>query len=129
MKPARRSPRPRAPYSDTRWEAMKAARRNLNHSDAIRETVNLTDRFRKLWNGHMASSPVALVEILRTLIQKKIPFVLTGAHGISGWIGRPRGTQDIDILVKGGRNHARAVKAIQSLYPQLEVINVGGISG
>jgi hypothetical protein len=108
---------------------MKAARRNLSHSDAINETVHLTDRYRKLWNGQMASSPVVLVQVLGRLIQKKIPFVLTGAHGISGWTGRPRGTQDIDILVKGGRNHARAVKAIRALYPKLEVHDVTGITG
>jgi hypothetical protein len=62
------------------------------------------------------------------LSRKKIPFVLTGAHGIGGWTGRPRSTQDIDILVKGGRNHARAVNAIKALYPQLDVRTFFGVT-
>ena len=75
----------------------------------------------------MAASAVDLNLILKTLTQKKIPFVLTGAHGISGWTGKPRNTRDVDLLVKAGRNHARAVKAIRALYPDLEVRNFSGV--
>jgi hypothetical protein len=53
---------------------------------------------------------------------------LTGAHAIGGWTGQPRATKDVDILVKSGRNHARAVKAIRELYPQLVVQNFAGIA-
>jgi hypothetical protein len=67
-------------------------------------------------------------QIILTLQAKKIPFVLTGAHGISTWTGRPRSTHDVDILVKAGRNHARAVKALEALYPQLEVRNFTGLA-
>src|SRR5208283_3926283 len=49
--------------------------------------------------------------------------------GIGGWTGRPRATQDVDILVKGGRNHVRAVKAIKALYPELEVREFAGVTG
>ena len=66
--------------------------------------------------------------ILRTLIQKRIPFVLTGAHGIGGWTGRPRNTQDVDILVKAAGTHGRAVKAMRTLYPQLEVRAFTGLT-
>jgi hypothetical protein len=76
----------------------------------------------------MAESPVDLNQILWTLQRKKIPFVLTGAHAIGGWTGRPRDTHDVDILVKAGRNHNRAVKAIKELYPQLEVRVLFGIT-
>ena len=48
--------------------------------------------------------------------QEKDPFVLTGAQAIGGWTGRPRATHEVDILVKGRRNHRRAVKAIKALY-------------
>jgi hypothetical protein len=34
----------------------------------------------------------------------------------------------VDILVKGGRNQARAVSAIKALYPQLEVRNFAGVT-
>jgi hypothetical protein len=107
---------------------MKAARRNLSHDAAVHESFRLQEQWRKLWSNHMASA-VNVDQVLMTLAQKKIPFVLTGAYGIGGWTGRPRATQDIDILVKGGRNHARAVKAVQALYPKLELHEVAGISG
>lgn len=76
----------------------------------------------------MPSSPVDLYEIIKTLTQKRIPFVLTGAHGIASWTGKPRSTQDVDVLVKAGRNYARAVKAITELYPQLEARRLPGIT-
>jgi hypothetical protein len=115
--------------SDPAWEAAKSSRRNLSHDEAVQESFYLQRQFRSLWSSHMAQSPVDLNQILRTLTQKKIPFVLTGAHGIGGWTGRPRGTQDVDILVKGGRNHARAVKALKALYPQLETREFAGVTG
>ena len=74
-----------------------------------------------------ASAKITLNRILRVLTGKKIPFVLTGAHAIGGWTGDPRATHDVDILVKSGRNHARAVKAIRELYPQLEVRDFHGV--
>jgi hypothetical protein len=111
-------------FSDPAWEAAKAARRNLAHDEAVQESFFLQRQFRSLWSSRMAPSPVDLNEVLRTLTQKKIPFVLTGAHGIGGWTGRPRGTPDVDILVKGGRNHARAITVLKALYPQLEVRNL-----
>ena len=76
----------------------------------------------------MAGSPVDLYDIVRALTQKRIPFVLTGTHGITAWTGTIRNTEDVDILVKGGRNQARAVKAIRALYPQLEVRNFAGVT-
>jgi hypothetical protein len=114
--------------SDPAWEAAKAARRDLDHNDAVQESFFLQKQYRTLWSNKVASSPVDLIQILRTLIQKKVPFVLTGAHAIGGWTGRPRATHDVDILVKGGRNHVRAVNVIKALYPQLEVRDFHGVT-
>jgi hypothetical protein len=114
--------------SDPAYEAAKSARRNLDHDEAAQESFFLQKQFCSLWSSRMAPNPVDLNQVLRTLSQKKIPFVLTGAHGIGGWTGRPRSTQDVDILVKGGRNQARAVAALKALYPQLEVRDVHGVT-
>jgi hypothetical protein len=114
--------------SDPSWERMKSSRRLVSHDDAVRETAQLQKQFRLLWSDRMAASPVDLQQILRTLTEKKIRFVLTGAHAIGGWTGRPRNTRDVDILVKAGRNHARAVKAIHALYPQLETRDLTGVT-
>lgn len=110
------------------WEAMKARRRNVSHHDAVQESARITTLQWRLM-GKMAEAEIDLYRILRTLIDKKIPFVLTGTHGIGGWTGRPRATHDIDILVKGGRNLGRAVKAISALYPGLEIRVFHGVTG
>src|SRR5207247_7348656 len=91
-------------FSDPAWEQAKAARRNIDHNDAVQESFFLQKQYRYRRNNKVAASPVDLNQILRTLIQKKVPFVLTGTHGIGGWTGVPRDTHDVDLLVKGGRN-------------------------
>ena len=113
---------------DPEWEAMKAIRRNLSHAAAVRECAQLTTQYRRMGTS-MANVIIDLDQFIQALTAKKIPFVLTGAHGISGWTGRPRATHDIDILVKGGKNFARAVNAIRALYPQLEARRFAGVMG
>jgi hypothetical protein len=109
------------------WEAMKALRRNLSHADAVDECSYLSNQYRRMWRA-MTKFEVDLRLVLRTLRKKKIPFVLTGAHGISGWTGRPRSTHDVDILVRSGRNYSRAVAAMRSLYPNLETRLLAGVT-
>lgn len=128
MKTTLRKPRAKVVASDPAWEAAKSSQRTIDHDDAVQESFFLQKQFYSLWGQRMATAPVDLNLILRTLTQKKIPFVLTGAHGIGGWTGRPRSTKDVDLLVKGGRNHTRAVNAIKALYPQLEARNFSGIT-
>src|SRR5438034_46440 len=127
MKTKQHQRRAKVAPTDPAWEAMKAARRNIGHDDAVQESVFLQKQFYALWGDRVATSPVDVNVVLRTLTQKKIPFVLTGAHGIGGWTGRPRSTKDVDILVKGGKNCTRAVNAIKALYPELEVRNFAGV--
>ena len=115
--------------SDPAWETAKAARRSLDHNAAVQESSILQKQFYGLWSHLMPPSPVDVNVVLRTLTAKKIPFVLTGAHGIGSWTGRPRATKDVDILVKGGRNQARAVNALKALYPELEVRIFAGVTG
>jgi hypothetical protein len=109
------------------WEAAKGNRRPLNHPEAVAECEELSEQYRRMWRPRTAGM-VDLNTVLQTLGAKKIPFVLTGAHGIAAWTGRPRSTQDVDILVKPGRNYARAVKALRTLYPSLEVRQFAGVT-
>lgn len=101
-------------------DAFKGHCRSLTHAEAVAECAELTDQYRRMWHRE-ALGMADLNTILQALQAKKVPFVLTGAHGISSWTGRPRSTHDVDILVKAGRNYARAVKAIRGVYPSLEV--------
>jgi len=72
---------------------------------------------------------VELRQILESLTNKKIPFVLTGQYGNSNWTGRPRATHDIDLLVKAGRNFERVINALKALYPELVVRRFTGLTG
>jgi hypothetical protein len=125
--PQRPIPRPGDPlYGNPEWEAMKARCRNLTPSQAVRESASLSEQYRR--RHRMPDIVIEFDRIIETLIAKKIPFVLTGAHGIANWTGRPRSTHDVDILVKTGRNYGRAVKAMQALYPQLELRVLAGVA-
>jgi hypothetical protein len=115
--------------TDPGWEAAKAGRRNIGPDQAVQEVFFLQRQYRAQWSDRMAAARVDLNLILRTLTEKRIPFVLTGAHGIAAWTGKPRNTDDVDILAKGGRNQARAVNAIRALYPELEVRRFSGVVG
>ncbi len=110
------------------WEAAKSSRRNLSHADAVQECAYLATQYRKM-GSTMAKVIVDLDRILEGLTAKQIPFVLTGAHGISGWTGRPRATRDIDILVKSGRNYSRVINVIRALYPELEEHRFASLTG
>jgi hypothetical protein len=110
------------------WEATKGNGRPLAHPEAVAECAALSEQYRRMWQRR-AAGMVELNAILQTLRARKVPFVLTGAHGISGWTGRPRATHDVDILVKAGRNYARAVNALRALYPSLEVRQFAGVTG
>jgi Nucleotidyl transferase AbiEii toxin, Type IV TA system len=108
------------------WEKMKATCRNLSHRAAVAESAFLSYQWRDFFRS--MTTNVELAKVVQVLNEKKIPFVLTGAYGISGWTGRPRATHDVDVLVRTGRNHARAVKALKALYPQLEVRQLPGVT-
>jgi hypothetical protein len=108
------------PELPAEWEAMKARGRNLSHADAVSECLYLSNQYRRYWR-RMAKVEIDFNDILDLLQAKKIPFVLTGAYGISSWTGRPRSTHDVDILVKSGRNLKRAINAIKAHFPGLEM--------
>jgi hypothetical protein len=100
---------------------------SVKHAQAVRESAAITKTLWRLMKKE-ESAKIDLHRILRALSGKRIPFVLTGAHAIGTWTGQPRATHDVDILVKIGRNHARAVKAIRELYPHLEVRILPGVT-
>src|SRR5262249_36441624 len=65
---------------------------------------------------------------VRPQTKEPLRSVLTGAYDMGGGTAKPRATQDVDILVKGGRTQAPAVNAIKALYPQLEVRDLAGVT-
>lgn len=111
---------------DPEWEAVKCTTRILSVAEAVDECEYLSDFHRDT----TTSMPIkiSLDRILHVLQAKRIPFVLTGAHGFSVWTGRPRATKDVDLLLKHGRNYIRAVAAIKELYPTLEERRFGTLT-
>lgn len=59
------------------------------------------------------------LQVIRVLNAAKVRFMLLGAHGIGGWIGKPRATEDVDVLV-GSRGHKKAVRALLTAFPHLQ---------
>ncbi|HWG46018.1 MAG TPA: nucleotidyl transferase AbiEii/AbiGii toxin family protein [Gemmataceae bacterium] len=59
------------------------------------------------------------LEVIRILNAAKVRFMLLGAHGLGGWMGKPRATEDVDVLV-GTRGHKKAVAALQAAFPHLQ---------
>jgi hypothetical protein len=65
--------------------------------------------------------PHAIVplDVIRVLNAVGVNFMLVGAHGIGGWMNKPRATQDVDIVV-ATRHHKKAIKALLEAFKQLE---------
>jgi hypothetical protein len=59
------------------------------------------------------------LEVIRLLNAAKVRFVLLGAHGIGGWMRKPRATQDVDVLV-AARGVRKAVRELLAAFPNLE---------
>jgi hypothetical protein len=60
------------------------------------------------------------LDVIKVLNVARVRFMLAGLHGLGGWMGKPRATQDVDILV-WPRHHKKATKALGVAYPHLEV--------
>ena len=72
--------RPRVSTTDSAWERMKAAGRNVGHDEAVQTVFYLQKQLQTQWSNQMAALPVDLNVIQKTLTKERIPFVLTGAR-------------------------------------------------
>jgi hypothetical protein len=109
------------------FEAGDTGTYNYSHGRAVEGVAHLSTLWQRS-DGYMAKAIVSYRAIIKHLRERRVSFVLTGMYGIAGWLGRSRATHDVDLLVKGGRNYARAVSALKALYPQLEARTRGGLT-
>jgi Nucleotidyl transferase AbiEii toxin, Type IV TA system len=63
---------------------------------------------------------VTPLDVIRALNGAKINFLLVGAHGLGGWMKKPRATEDVDVMV-AARQHKKAIKALQAKFRHLEI--------
>jgi hypothetical protein len=61
-------------------------------------------------------TPLQVIEVLNGA---GVKFVLAGAHGLGGWMQKPRATQDVDVIV-AARGVKKALGALLSAFPHLE---------
>src|SRR3954469_12703845 len=59
-------------------------------------------------------------DVIRVLNTAKVTFTLVGAHGLGGWTGKPRATEDVDVVV-GPRYVKKAVAALTAAFPNLDI--------
>jgi hypothetical protein len=59
-------------------------------------------------------------DVIRVLNAAKVTFTLVGAHGLGGWTGKPRATEDVDVVV-AQRHVKKAVAALTAAFPNLDV--------
>lgn len=62
-------------------------------------------------------------DVIRVLNAAKISFTLVGAHGLGGWMQKPRATEDVDVVVMI-RHVRKAVAALTAAYPNLEAADM-----
>ncbi|MGH9677190.1 MAG: hypothetical protein ACRD36_08820, partial [Candidatus Acidiferrum sp.] len=89
------------------------------HEQALLISSELTRWFRKDREPHVL--PVSPENVINTLREAGVSFVLMGTYGINGYREEPRATQDVDVLVVK-RDVRKAIRVLQERYPELDVI-------
>lgn len=69
---------------------------------------------------------IPLVEVIRVLNGAKVSFVLVGDHGLASWRGKPRATEDVDVVV-AVRHLKKAVTALTTAFPDLETMEMPAV--
>jgi hypothetical protein len=88
------------------------------HMEALRLSGMLTNVSRRMYQPSAAM--VRPQKVIRLLNEAGVKFVVMGTHGITGYRGEPRATQDVDVLISR-KDHRKAIAAIREGYPKLSV--------
>jgi hypothetical protein len=70
-------------------------------------------------SGFSVKDAIPPIDVIRVLNAAGVNFVLVGAYGLTGWVQKPRATEDVDVVV-AARHHKKAIKALLAAYPDLE---------
>src|SRR5438128_32234 len=71
-------------------------------------------------SGYYVENFISPLEVIRVLNGGGVSFLLAGAHGIGGWTGKTRATEDVDVVV-AKRHHKKAVQLLTQAFPNLVV--------
>ena len=77
----------------------------MMHSDSLETSTALA--------GYYVKNFISPLDVIRVLHEAGVKFMLVGAHGLGGWIGAPRATKDVEVLVgaRGSDPPAQTVSA------------------
>lgn len=81
------------------------------HARSLRKSEALS-----LQQVERALSPTEVISVLN---RSGVSFVLVGAHGISGWLRKPRATEDVDLVV-ALKHIKKATRELLRTFPHLE---------
>ncbi len=70
-------------------------------------------------SGYYMPKQIAPLDVIRVLNAAGVRFMLVGAHGLGGWLRKPRATEDVDVLV-GYRQEKKAARALLTAFPHLQ---------
>jgi hypothetical protein len=88
------------------------------HSQSLAKSASLSSL--------QMDNAVAPLLVIAALNDAGVNFVLVGAHGLSGWIGKPRATEDVDVVVMT-RHLKKATRALEAAFPHLEAHDHGEV--
>lgn len=90
---------------------------------AIQEVLERNLAKSSLLSLSQMPSIIPLIEVIRVLNDAKISFVLVGAHGLATWRGKPRATEDVDIVV-AAKQLKKAVTVLTASFENLESVDL-----
>lgn len=67
---------------------------------------------------YMPNAPTPLA-VIAALNRAGVSFVLVGAHGLGGWMNKPRATEDVDVIV-ASKHQKKAVTVLVADFPHLQ---------
>jgi len=66
---------------------------------------------------------IPVADVIRTLNESKVRFVLVGAYGLAHWRKESRATEDVDVVV-AARQLKKALAALTEAFPILEAVDL-----
>lgn len=102
-----------------------ASASTIQHGAALRRSTEITRTLRKMYRPEIRM--IAPADVISVLNAAGVHFMLMGNYGITGWRDEARATEDVDVLVQT-RDHRKAVQAIQTAFPRLQVADLDAVT-
>jgi hypothetical protein len=78
-------------------------------------------------SGYAMDPVINPLDVVAVLNRAGISFVLVGQHGLAGWQGEARATEDVDVIV-ALKHHKKSVKLLLASFPILDAEEVAVVT-